>query len=279
MVSYARTYVSRPCIKCGEMIVEAKGPQRYCASCANTCSVPGCERRVRAGGFCTRHRAAKFTVPSYEPINRRCGVEGCGRPLKQKGLCALHYGRAYHKGAVGDAQAERRVNRGLPCIVDGCERPAVGRGYCGTHYARWRLHGDAGDAGLQRASQGEGYVTKDGYRKIVSDGKLEYEHRVVMERKLGRPLAKGANVHHLDGNRANNDPDNLELWITQQPAGQRVHDRVKAAIRLLRDHPELVAAEGVRLINLESQESSELVNVWDFLTSTSIREPARLGEQ
>lgn len=40
------------------------------------------------------------------------------------------------------------------------------------------------------------------------------EHRLVMERKLGRPLHPGEVVHHLDGNKANNDPSNLEVFAS-----------------------------------------------------------------
>jgi len=50
------------------------------------------------------------------------------------------------------------------------------------------------------------------------------EHRLVMERLLGRALQPGENVHHKDGNRQNNTPENLELWIIPQPAGQRMAD-------------------------------------------------------
>src|SRR4030095_11407521 len=38
-----------------------------------------------------------------------------------------------------------------------------------------------------------------------------FEHRLVMERKLGRQLIPSELVHHKDENRSNNDPDNLEL--------------------------------------------------------------------
>jgi hypothetical protein len=38
-----------------------------------------------------------------------------------------------------------------------------------------------------------------------------HQHRVVMERIIGRPLKSREVVHHKDGNKRNNSPDNLEL--------------------------------------------------------------------
>lgn len=37
------------------------------------------------------------------------------------------------------------------------------------------------------------------------------EHRLVMARKFCRPLRRSETVHHIDGNRTNNHPDNLQL--------------------------------------------------------------------
>ena len=49
-----------------------------------------------------------------------------------------------------------------------------------------------------------------------------HEHRLVAERKLGRPLASGEVVHHIDGNKQNNSPENLAV-LPSQAEHARVH--------------------------------------------------------
>jgi hypothetical protein len=43
------------------------------------------------------------------------------------------------------------------------------------------------------------------------DGEWRLEHRIVAEEKIGRKLLPGEQVHHIDQNKGNNDPDNLEV--------------------------------------------------------------------
>lgn len=75
------------------------------------------------------------------------------------------------------------------------------------------------------------FVGKDAPGAIQS-GHI-FEHRKVMQDILGRPLFADENVHHKNGVRDDNRPENLELWTRSQPRGQRVEDKIRWAREFL----------------------------------------------
>lgn len=178
----------------------------------------------------------------------------------------MHYDRVLTTGNTGGPHSTVIETGGL-CAVVGCEATAIASGMCNMHYRRVRIKGSAGTFQRLRARVGSGLDAK-GYR-IVGGKK---EHRLVMESVLGRPLRPGENVHHRDGQKSNNDPANLELWVKTQPCGQRVTDRVSAALALLKQYPEVACAAGYTLLALESQAASEYF--WDAETEHPGESPA-----
>lgn len=63
---------------------------------------------------------------------------------------------------------------------------------------------------LRYARLGKG--SKDTYEKTFG----RHTHRIVAEQMLGRPLKPGEVVHHIDGNKRNNNPENLMVFASQK---------------------------------------------------------------
>ena len=64
---------------------------------------------------------------------------------------------------------------------------------------------------IKRSRELRGTGEGKAYRKLLG----RHEHRRLAEAKLGRPLKAGEVVHHLDGNKLNNDPANLAVLPSQ----------------------------------------------------------------
>lgn len=60
-----------------------------------------------------------------------------------------------------------------------------------------------------------GWINSQGYNMIYKNGKEIREHRLIAEEALGVPIPEDILVHHIDGNKLNNDVLNLQL-ITRE---------------------------------------------------------------
>jgi len=98
-----------------------------------------------------------------------------------------------------------------------------------------------------------GSLDKHGY-KLFRGGKRgapdRYEHRMIMERLIGRPLFVGETVHHKNGKRADNRHENLELWSSRHGKGQRVDDRINDALRFLSEHGRIQQVDPSGMLSL-----------------------------
>ncbi len=170
-----------------------------------------------------------------------CKMENCDSPVYENarkiGLCRAHYRRQQRTGSPeGLNQYDARRTEKV-CEVPGCATGAkyMARGLCASHYMRLRKTGEYGPVGQMHASPGEGRSISDGYVRVAAEagGRPVFEHRQVMEAQLGRKLLPGESVHHINGVRDDNRPENLELWSSAQPAGQRLVDKLAWARELL----------------------------------------------
>lgn len=154
-------------------------------------------------------------------MTNHCSVDGCDRfSVTSKGYCLLHYKRWKRSGnPLITKKAYRNLNP--ICSVDDCEKPTLCKGLCENHYALMRRNGEP-----VRTKVFTGEYIKDGYRYVMIGKRLYVpEHRLVMERFLGRKLAPDEHVHHIDGDTLNNSPSNLKIVTRAEHLSIHVQDR------------------------------------------------------
>ncbi len=184
--AYRKQAQSRPCAQCGTVYAPWRPQSRFCSA---ACTME--YRRVNSHAWkvcvtCTKRFHADN--PKRRFCSRVCANAALLRPVfcAQCGQpCKLPKHRYCSKACVNTMRKLRgdKVTRGRPL---GATRMAT-----------------------------------DGYIAERVEGGFRLQHRVVMERKLGRALLPRETVHHLNGVRTDNRPENLELWAKAHPPGQR----------------------------------------------------------
>lgn len=116
-------------------------------------------------------------------------------------------------------------------------------------YDYWRAHPEEHPAAahLFQAHPSTETLDPQGYIHVYVPGRGRIrQHRLVMEKSLGRELQPWETVHHKNGDRSDNRLDNLELWRGKQPSGTRSADALWSRLESLE----------ARVLALESQRAS-----------------------
>lgn len=189
-------------------------------------------RDGHARGYCGSHYQKHRTAGDFgAPI---CSVTGCKRVSLARQLCVTHYGQMRDSGETGNSDTCQYIN--------GCSQIASRRGLCNSHYRKLKRNNSLDGYGYTKrlepgewskpVPKGDGYMVC--YRTVNGYQERRAHHRLVMEQHLGRELLPHENVHHVNGVKDDNRIENLELWTTSQPRGQRVDDKADWAMEILR---------------------------------------------
>ena len=216
-----------------------------------SCKIHQCSNTTKGGahGFCHSHyvsaRRGEFDLQTGKRLREPqrvasygdgalCSVQGCGRRPKALGLCQAHWLAQTHGRELGPLR-KRSVKAAIPCMMYRCNERATSKDMCQRHAhlrdrGRISEHGeplrDAYKGGKKHypgpIRNGYGYilvVAPDGYTGRTKDGRV-LEHRLVMEQQLGRLLEDWELVHHINGIRSDNRPENLQILDGRKGHGE-----------------------------------------------------------
>ena len=192
-----------------------------------------CSARCRASDRNERRERAIEILP--------CAAEKCSNPVRAthgRKYCSRLCGKSSH--ALLAYQRQKASNGPLICVTCGAEikHRRADALYCSIECKSPNKRGDRRPS--KRSPIGSLRLTPQGYVDIKADSGWKRRHRFVMEQHIGRQLSKDNTVHHKNGVRTDNRIENLELWSSSQPSGQRVVDKLTWARELIATYGDLL---------------------------------------
>lgn len=216
------------------------------------CTVEGCERHVRAKGFCGLHyQRHRNGVPLDAPmshngmqVDAECAMEGCNHPVLARSLCRLHYNRLRRWGHLDEEQRSKEM-------FEHAKLDAV--------RAFWQSVDKRGDCWVWLGS------VHRGYGRISWLGQSRYVHRISFELAYGH-IPEGMQIDHRCHTRRCVNPEHLRLVTPKQNCEHltganannkssglrgvtRNHNKWKAEVRHNRKHYYLGTFETVEEAN------------------------------
>jgi hypothetical protein len=198
----------KECRGCSAAYSPNSNRQRYCSDCGrrgfSVCGV--CSARFKkiantSGKYCSR---SCFSVAAQHRRQRTCPT------------CKSVFSKQGQTRYCTPECVPRKLPR-PPCIRCGTPVKLMKHKYCSQSCSS--------NGKRAKVPSGSRITGINGYVSIkLGSGRWQLEHRQVMSKVLGRPLQKNETVHHINGQRDDNRPENLELWKKSQPAGIRAKD-------------------------------------------------------